>query len=126
MNKASTRTKDNLIGVNYKLSLLVGYVLGISKIDFFVSEGIRTTKKQQEYYKKGTTKADGVRNKSQHQLGRAIDVYYVGWKKGAEDEKKWKELIDTFRLAGMKLGIKLTFGYDWGWDKPHIELDEEE
>ena len=46
--------------------------------------------------------------------------------KGAEDERKWKELIDTFRLAGMKLGIKLTFGYDWGWDKPHIELDEEE
>ena len=126
MNKASARTKDNLIGVNYKLSMLVGYVLAISTVDFFVNEGIRTTKRQQEYYKKGTTKADGVINKSQHQLGRAIDVYYVGWKKGAEDNQKWKELINTFKLAGERLGIKLIFGYDWGWDKPHIELDDGE
>ena len=47
---------------------------------------------------------------------------YVGWKKGAEDQQKWKELIDTFKLAGKQLGIKLEFGYDWGWDKPHIQL----
>ncbi len=67
-----------------------------------------------------------MRNKSQHQLGKAIDIYYVGWKKGAEEERKWKALIDTCRLTGMKLGIKLNFGYEWGWDKPHIELDEEE
>ena len=126
MNKASRRTRENLKGVNYKLSMLVGYVLAISTVDFFVNEGIRTTKRQQEYYKKGTTKADGVINKSQHQLGSAIDVYYVGWKKGKEDQQKWKELIDTFKLAGKQLGIKLEFGYDWGWDKPHIELDEKE
>lgn len=126
MNKASRRTRENLKGVNYKLSMLVGYVLAISTVDFFVNEGIRTTKRQQEYYKKGTTKADGVINKSQHQLGRAIDVYYVGWKKGKEDQQKWKELIDTFKLAGKQLGIKLEFGYDWGWDKPHIELADGE
>lgn len=126
MNRASERTKENLRFVDYRLNMLVGYALAISKVDFFVNEGVRTQEKQKEYYRLGTTKIDGVRNRSQHQLGKAIDIYYVGWKKGAEDEKKWKELIDTFRLAGMKLGIKLTFGYDWGWDKPHIELDEEE
>ena len=50
------------------------------------------------------------------------DRYYVGWKRDAEDQQKWKELINAFRIAGKQLGIKLEFGYDWGWDKPHIEL----
>ena len=93
MNRASERTKENLRFVDYRLNMLVGYALAISKVDFFVNEGVRTQEKQKEYYRLGTTKIDGVRNRSQHQLGKAIDIYYVGWKKGAEDEKKWKELI---------------------------------
>lgn len=126
MNRASERTKENLRFVDYRLNMLVGYVLAISKVDFFVNEGMRTQEKQQEYYRKGVTKADGVKNRSQHQLGKAVDIYYVGWKKEIEDEEKWKELIDTVKLAGKQLGLKLTFGYDWGWDKPHIELNEVE
>lgn len=122
MNKASRRTKDNLKGVNVKLAMLAGYALGISKVDFWVNEGLRSTETQQRYFKEGSTKCDGIKKKSKHQLGRAIDVYYVGWKRDAEDQQKWKELIDTFKLAGKQLGIKLKFGYDWGWDKPHIEL----
>ena len=126
MNKASNRTKNNLYGVHHKLIMLVGYALGISKIDFWVNEGLRSTETQQRYFKEGSTKCDGIKNKSKHQLGRAIDVYYVGWKKGAEDQQKWKELIDAFRLAGKQLGVNLVFGYDWGWDKPHIELADGE
>lgn len=126
MNKASKRTKDNLKGVNVKLAMLAGYALGISKVDFWVNEGLRSTETQQRYFKEGSTKCDGIKSKSKHQLGRAIDVYYVGWKKGAEDQQKWKELIDTFKLAGKQLGIKLEFGYDWGWDKPHIQLTDGE
>lgn len=113
---------NNLSNVNYKLALVVGYSLGISKIDFFVNEGFRTQEKQQEYYKKGVSKVDGIKIKSQHQLGRAIDIYYVGWRKDKDDNEKWRLLIDTFRTVGKQLGIKLIFGYDWGWDKPHIEL----
>ena len=122
MNKASRRTRDNLKGVNHKLIAVVGYALAISEVDFWVNEGLRSTETQQRYFKEGTTKCDGIKNKSKHQLGRAIDVYYVGWKRDAEDQQKWKELIDTFKLAGKQLGIKLEFGYDWGWDNPHIQL----
>ena len=126
MNKASRRTRDNLKGVNHKLIAVVGYTLANSEVDFFVNEGLRTTETQQRYFKEGSTKCDGIKNKSKHQLGRAIDVYYVGWKRDTEDQQKWKELIDTFKLAGKQLGIKLEFGYDWGWDKPHIELADGE
>lgn len=123
MNKASNRTKNNLKGVDEKLSLLVGYVLAISEVDFFVNEGLRTAETQQKYYKQRTSQLDGIVKKSKHQLGKAIDVYYVGWtNKDDGNDPRWKKLIDTFKLAGKNLGLDLTFGYDWGWDKPHIEL----
>lgn len=59
MNKASNRTRENLKGVNHKLIAVVGYALAISEVDFWVNEGLRTTEKQQEYFKKGTSKLDG-------------------------------------------------------------------
>lgn len=125
MNKASSRTRNNLKGVDERLALLVGYVLAISEVDFFVNEGLRTTETQQKYYKEGSSQLDGIVKKSKHQLGKAIDVYYAGWTN--EDDKndpRWKKLIDTFKLAGKNLGLDLIFGYDWGWDKPHIELKD--
>lgn len=123
MNTASKRTRDNLIGVHHKLCMLVGYALAISEQDFFVNEGLRTLEKQQEYFKKGTSKLDGINKKSNHQLGRAIDVYYTGWKNtDSSKDERWIKLIKAFRTAGDKLGIKLVFGFDWGWDNPHIEL----
>ncbi|WP_306583871.1 M15 family metallopeptidase [Fusobacterium ulcerans] len=127
MNKASKRTINNLKGINHKLISLIGYTLAISKIDFFVNEGLRTTEKQQEYYKKGVSQLDGIKKKSNHQLGRAVDIYYVGWNnKDKSNDPRWEELIDSFRVAAKSLGIKVIFGYDWGWDKPHIELAKEE
>lgn len=123
MNKASKRTRDNLKGVNEKLVMLAGYALAISEQDFFVNEGLRSTAKQQEYFKTGASQLDGINKKSNHQLGRAVDIYYVGWKNtDSSNDPRWKKLRDTFELAGKQLGVNLVFGYDWGWDKPHIEL----
>ena len=126
MNRASRRTLNNLTGVHFKLVAVVGYTLAISEEDFFVNEGLRTAEKQQEYFKKGASKLDGINKKSNHQLGRAVDVYYTGWKNTDKDNTRWLTLIEAFRTAEKQLGIKLIFGYDWGWDKPHIELGEEE
>lgn len=123
MNKASSRTKNNLKGVDERLALLVGYVLALSEVDFFVNEGLRSTETQQKYFKEGSSQLDGIVKKSKHQIGKAIDVYYVGWtNKDSKNDPRWKKLIDTFKLAGKNLGLDLIFGYDWGWDKPHIEL----
>lgn len=127
MNKASKRSRDNLKGVDSRLCAVVGYALAISDIDFFVNEGLRTTATQQQYFKNGKSKLDGITKKSNHQLGRAVDVYYVGWKNtDNQKDPRWIKLIDAFRLAGQQLGVKLIFGYDWGWDNPHIELSKEE
>ena len=123
MYKASKRSKENLKGVDERLVLLVGYALAISKVDFVVVEGLRSTERQKQLYREKKSKCDGVTNISKHKEGKAIDVYYVGWKNtDSSKDDRWKKLIETFKLAGKKLGLKLTFGYDWGWDNPHIEL----
>lgn len=125
MFKASNRTKERLKGVDERLSMLVGYALAISEVDFFVNEGLRTTAQQQKYYKNGASKLDGINKKSKHQLGKAIDVYYVGWKNtDSANDPRWDKLINAFKIAGKNLGLQLNFGYDWKTfvDKPHIEL----
>lgn len=123
MYKASKRSKENLKGVDERLVLLVGYALAISKVDFVVVEGLRSTERQKKLYREKKSKCDGVTNISKHQKGKAIDVYYVGWKNSdSPDDERWKKLIETFKLAGKNLNLKLNFGYDWNWDNPHIEL----
>lgn len=123
MFKASKRTKNNLVGVDERLALLVGYVLATSEVDFFVNEGLRSIEKQRRLYKEGKSKCDGVLNISKHQEGKAIDVYYIGWKNSdSPSNERWRNLIKAFKFAGKKLNLELSFGYDWGWDNPHIEL----
>lgn len=125
MNKASKRTRDNLKGVNEKLVMLAGYALAISEQDFFVNEGLRSTAKQQEYFKTGASQLDGINKKSKHQLGRAIDVYYTGWtNKDKVNDPRWEKIYEAFRIASKMLNIKIEFGKDWKTlvDKPHIQL----
>ena len=123
MYKASKRSKENLKGIDERLVLLVGYALAISKVDFVVVEGLRSTERQKKLYREKKSKCDGVTNISKHQKGKAIDIYYAGWKNSdSPDDERWKKLIETFKLAGKNLNLKLNFGYDWNWDNPHIEL----
>ncbi len=125
MNKASKRTRDNLKGVNEKLVMLAGYALAISEQDFFVNEGLRSTAKQQEYFKTGASQLDGINKKSKHQLGRAIDVYYVGWKNTDKvNDPRWEKVYEAFRTAAANLHINIVFGANWKSfkDNPHIEL----
>lgn len=129
MNKASKRTRDNLKGVNEKLVMLAGYALAISEQDFFVNEGLRSTAKQQEYFKTGASQLDGINKKSKHQLGRAIDVYYVGWKNTDKaNDPRWEKVYEAFRTAAANLHINIVFGANWKSfkDNPHIELAKEE
>ena len=125
MNKASNRTKNNLYGVHHKLIMLVGYALAISEQDFFVNEGLRTTAKQQEYFKNGRSQLDGINKKSKHQLGRAIDIYYTGWKNtDSIKDPRWEKVYKAFRIAAANLHINIVFGANWKTfkDNPHIEL----
>lgn len=99
--------------------------------DFGISAGRRTTEEQQKLYAQGrttkgsiVTNCDGIKQKSVHQSGLAIDFYaYVDGK--ANYEISNLALIATcFFEAATDLGINI----DWGGsfksisDCPHIEI----
>lgn len=105
-----------------------------SPIDFCILDngGYRTLDIQNELFKKGVSKCDGLINKSKHQLGLAVDL--VPWVNG---KATWGEK-ETFYLAGSFLAfcrlrnIEVTSGADWnmdgilldGWDPCHMEIKE--
>jgi peptidoglycan L-alanyl-D-glutamate endopeptidase CwlK len=70
----SQSSLSKLEGVDKRLQFLAKEVLKISPIDFAITSGLRTLEEQQELFKQGKSKCDGIKIKSKHQLGLAIDI----------------------------------------------------
>lgn len=95
-----------------------------------VTAGRRTEAEQAKLYAQGrfgnpgpiVTNADGTKNKSRHQSGRAVDcVFLADGKPSWRDDHPWK----AYGYAGMALG--LVWGGLWvsPHDPPHLELPKE-
>ncbi|HFK5565251.1 TPA: M15 family metallopeptidase [Elizabethkingia anophelis] len=110
-----------------------------SPVDFTITEGVRTLKRQQELYAQGRTKpgikvtnADGIKNKSNHQakadgFGHAVDLYpfFLGQVQVNHKDtiKNLKLISDHIKKVAKELGIGITWGGDWKFvDCPHFEL----
>lgn len=118
----------------------------IKNIDFSVLEGARTLEKQQEYFKDGKSKLDGVNKKSKHQVSKekplstAVDVapYPIDFKNQSKARARFYLLAGYFFQASQTLfeageiAHKIRWGGDWDSDKdfkdqsfddlPHFEL----
>lgn len=94
-----------------------------------VTDGNRTLEQQQALYAQGRTApgkivtyADGVKAKSNHQGGRAVDCTFLNEKGSAyypSDENLWELYGKTAESVG------LNWGGRWAGkkkDRPHIEL----
>jgi hypothetical protein len=85
--------------------------------------GVRTdAAKQAMYYEQGNSKARTL-EETPHGRGAALDLWPVGFnprlKLEAQPEVKAK--FETMgRIAKEQFG--LTWGGDWGWDFPHVEV----
>ena len=70
----------NLLLPDFKI-IVIKIISLISELNynFKVFETFRTQETQQEYFKRGVTKCDGIIKKSPHQLNKAVDfVYWTG------------------------------------------------
>jgi peptidoglycan L-alanyl-D-glutamate endopeptidase CwlK len=105
----------------------------IISFDFTVVEGHRTLEKQQEYFRNGASKCDGIEKKSKHQSlpSMAVDIapYHSGsiqW----DNDKLWKMLARTVwsSIQELKNDGLIRHNFRWGgfWttfdDKPHWEI----
>ena len=125
-------------GVNPILVTLAERTLAKSPYDMTIPwmGGFRNVEDQKEIFKMGNSKCDGVKNKSKHQIGNALDVEPVGYNKEnfpkkqlAKARNKFAQLMFTeWQLMiseGITKGYILEWGGLWGstgWDKPHYQI----
>lgn len=139
--KASQRTLDNLKDVHPDLVSVILEALETTENDFTVTEGIRTTERQQELYSRGRTKpgrkvtwTDGITRKSKHQkqetgYSHAVDLYpyYENsvHTKGPEAHERLKKIAVHIKKVAKEKKIKITWGGDWGlkYDAPHFQIE---
>ena len=123
MFKLSKKSLGKLDEVNPDLQKLVKNAIGLSTIDFGISEGMRTKERQQILYNTGKSQTMN----SRHLTGHAVDVY--AWKDGAVS---WEfEDYETINVAFSQAAKLTNIPYVWGgsWktfkDGPHFELKRE-
>ncbi|MGL5714308.1 MAG: hypothetical protein ACRCX2_14905 [Paraclostridium sp.] len=121
------RSKINLSsGVDYRLVHITCEVIRRYEfdVDWGVFESKRTIEKQKEYVAKGTSKTMNSKHiPDKNGIVRAIDI--VPYVNGKYDwsNKYFKDIIDKFKIVSEELyPSDIEFGYDWGWDAPHIEI----
>jgi len=123
MFKLSKKSLAKLDEVNPDLQKLVRNAIGLSTIDFGISEGMRTKERQKILYDTGKSQTMN----SRHLTGHAVDVY--AWKDGAVS---WEfEDYETINVAFSQASKLTNIPYVWGgsWksfkDGPHFELKRE-
>lgn len=138
--KYSKRSLDALNGVHPSLVKVMMESIKTTPEDYTIVEGVRTTERQKTLYAQGrtvkggiVTYADGVKNKSNHQVkvdgyGYAVDIYpFFDGKvhvSGKDVIPKLKKITDHIKATAKKLGVEITCGIDWKspYDPPHIQL----
>jgi|TARA_R110000772_G_scaffold13042_4_gene39000 hypothetical protein len=112
MPKFGKRSKERLKGVDTKLVNVLNELIKI--MDCAIIEGVRSEEKQNEYFKKGKSKKDGIVNKGMHQLGKAVDLapYPIDW----NDRDRFHYMGGMIRGIAKQLNINVRWGGDWDSD----------
>lgn len=147
MYKFGNTSLKRLYTTNKPLPELFIKALDRSPIDFGIARGYATPEEQFELFKKGrksennqwvisspdevVTFKDGYKNKSNHQSGKAVDVYAFINGKASWDEIHLSLIAGVVLATAAEMGIKIKWGGTFGsqvfkgWDKPHFELIDE-
>lgn len=116
----SRRSYDRMAGVRPELIAIASRALALSPIDFGITEGLRSAKRQEALVASGASRT----LYSRHLTGHAIDVVaYIGpeirW-----DWPLYSQIAAAWKQAAAELGLAITWGGDWTSfrDGPHFEL----
>jgi peptidoglycan L-alanyl-D-glutamate endopeptidase CwlK len=92
--------------------------------DYGISEGKRTTPRQQYLFKDGASKCDGIDKRSAHQDGMAIDYFAYIDGKASYDPGSLALIFTCFQEAASDMNIQIKWGGNFNSiaDCCHIEL----
>ena len=112
--------------VDVRLQAVVKRAIELSKLDFSVTDGLRTAEQQQVLYKKGASTKDGYTKKSVHQSGFAVDLVPFVNGKLVWDVEGCITIAEAVREAAEELGEGIRWGGTWtiitGTTEPISEL----
>ena len=112
MPKLSTSSLKKLEGIDPKLAEVVKRAIEITKVDFGVTEGLRTLATQKKYVAAGKSQTMA----SKHLTGDAVDlVAYVGSKISWE-LNLYDDIADAMKQAAKEKGVALRWGAAWHID----------
>ena len=116
--KLSDADERKLAGVNPQLVAVIRRLAKVTPKPFMVVEGVRTLGRQHQLLKARATKT----LKSKHLTGRAVDIAPLVNGKVSWKWEHFTPVINAAKAVSADMGVAVTFGYDWGWDAPHMEL----
>ena len=110
--KLSSKSLKNLEGVDSRLVEVVQYAIEVSRIDFGVTEGLRSMQRQRELVASGASQT----MKSKHIDGKAVDlVAYIG-KRVSWELNLYDDIADAIKLAASDVGVAIRWGAAWHLD----------
>ncbi|CNF20377.1 TPA: M15 family metallopeptidase [Yersinia enterocolitica] len=117
-------SEHNLRGIHPDLVLIVRRALTLSTVDFRVIEGVRTSERQRQLVRNGSSKTLN----SRHLTGHAVDLApmvnnQIPW----EDWSAFHLVAKAMKQAAKEMELPLQWGGDWKTfkDGPHFELPRE-
>ena len=116
----SERSKINLQGVDIRLVRIVEQAIKETKIDFTVTEGLRTPERQKQLVNDGYSQT----LKSKHLTGHAVDLVAIVNGKVSWDKEHYPEIARAMKKAADDQQVKIRWGGDFKsfFDGPHFEL----
>jgi len=107
--KLSKRSLTNLEGVRPELIEVVNFAIQVTRIDFGVTEGLRTVDRQRELVASGASQTMN----SKHIKGHAVDLMaYIGTRASWE-LNLYDDIADAMRLGAIEVGVPLVWGAAW-------------
>lgn len=121
MKTFPARSEQRLAGVHADLVRVARRALELSPVDFVITEGLRTRKRQEELVAKGASKTMN----SRHLTGHAIDVAPIIAGQVRWDWPPFHDIAAAMKQAAAECGVAIVWGGDWRTfkDGPHFELD---
>jgi peptidoglycan L-alanyl-D-glutamate endopeptidase CwlK len=118
----SSRSLQKLEGVHPDLVKVVLEAITISDVDFRVTEGLRTLKRQKELFKAGATKTLNSRHLGP--VSHAVDLVALVGLEVRWDWPLYDEIAKSMKAAAKALRVPIEWGGDWKTfkDGPHFQL----
>jgi len=128
MFKLSRASLEKLEGVHPDLVKVVSRAIEICKVDFGVSEGLRTVERQKQLKAEGKSTTLKSRHLMQDDgYAHAVDLFVLVDGKASWDHKHFRLAIQAMMTAAIELDVQIKAGGLWRdfLDSPHFQLNEE-